>query len=169
MYRGYPKTFHHLAKFTPRSVSERFRNQKHFNLSISNRELFNRNAAWNALTSLTLLNTHQWLTSEGGMGMTRQLMTEVIEVAQRCGVPLSYDLTDQLIDKILKMPGIFSSMHADRVAGRQMEVDIILGTPVKKAKEFGMKVPIIETLYTLLTALNVRLQIDQEVTSNGTK
>jgi ketopantoate reductase len=67
-------------------------------------------------------------------------------------------LIDELINKILKMPGIHSSMHADRVAGRQMEVDIILGTPLKKAREFGMKVPIMETIYTLLTELNVYLK-----------
>ena len=115
------------------------------------------NAAWNSVTSLTLLDTHSWLNSEGGMSLTRQLMTEVIDVAQKCDVSLSYNLIDELIDKILKMPGIYSSMHADRVAGRQMEVEIILGTPVKKAKEFGMKVPIIETLYTLLNGLNVHM------------
>jgi len=115
------------------------------------------NAAWNSVTSLTLLDTHSWLNSEGGMSLTRQLMTEVIDVARKCNVDLSYDLTDVLIDRILKLPGIYSSMHADRVAGRQMEVEIILGTPVKKAKEFGMKVPVLDTLYTVLTALNVHL------------
>lgn len=115
------------------------------------------NAAWNSLTSLTLLDTRSWLNSEGGMSLARQLMTEVIDVARKCDVYLSYNLIDVLIDRILKMPGIYSSMYADRVAGRQMEVEIILGTPVKKAKEFGMKVPVLETLYTVLGGLNVHL------------
>ena len=123
------------------------------------------NAAWNSVTALTLVDTHTWLKSEGGMALTRQLMTEVIDVARKCDAPLSYDLIDELINKILKMPGIFSSMHADRVAGRQMEVEIILGTPVKKAQEFGMQVPVINTLYSLLTALNLRLQSDQNSAS----
>ncbi len=127
------------------------------------------NAAWNSATALTLLDTHSWLASEGGMSMTRQLMTEVIDVANKCNVPLSYDLIDQLIDKILKMPGIFSSMHADRVAGRQMEVDIILGTPARKAKEFGLEVPVVDTLYTLLVALNTRMQLDQTAASSGSR
>lgn len=115
------------------------------------------NAAWNSVTTSTLLDTQSWLQSEGGMSLTRQIMAEVIDVARKCDVPLSYDLIDELINKILKMPGIYSSMHADRVAGKQMEVEIILGTPVRKAKEFGMKVPVIETIYTLLTSLNVHL------------
>ena len=91
------------------------------------------------------------------MSLTRQVMTEVIDVARKCDVPLSYDLVDELINKILKMPGIYSSMHADLVAGKQMEVEIILGTPVAKAREFNMKVPVIQTLYTLLTSFNVHL------------
>lgn len=116
------------------------------------------NAAWNSITTLTLLDTQSWLKSEGGQTLTRQLMTEVIDVARKCDVPLSYNLIDELINKILKMPGIHSSMHADRVAGRQMEVEIILGTPVRKAKEFGMATPVLRAVYTLLQALNLHLE-----------
>lgn len=127
------------------------------NMQIQRWEKVVWNAAWNSFTSLTLLDTHSWLNSERGMSLTRQLMTEVIDVARKCDVELSYGLVDVLIERILKMPGIYSSMHADRVAGRQMEVEIILGTPLKKATEFGMKVPVLETLYTVLTALNLHL------------
>lgn len=125
------------------------------------------NAAWNSVTTLTLLDTQSWLKSENGNALTRQLMKEVIDVARKCDVPLSYNLIDELVDKILKMPGIHSSMHADRVAGRQMEVEIILGTPVRKAKDFGMAVPVITTIYTLLTGLNTYLE--QESSSHRAK
>jgi ketopantoate reductase len=119
------------------------------------------NAAWNSFTTLTLLDTQSWLKSENGDALTRQLMREVIDVARSCDVPLSYDYIDELINKILKMPAIHSSMHADRVGGRQMEVEIILGTPVRKAKEFGIAVPVLTTIYTLLTGLNVHLEQQQ--------
>ncbi|KAL1953775.1 hypothetical protein VTO42DRAFT_2272 [Malbranchea cinnamomea] len=115
------------------------------------------NAAWNSLTTLTLLDTKSWLSSSpDALPMTRRLMTEVIDVARRCGVPIGYDLIDRLIDKIMAMPGIGSSMQADYLKGKPMEVDVILGTPVKKARELGMSVPVAETLYTLLTAINTR-------------
>ncbi|TKX26884.1 ketopantoate reductase PanE/ApbA [Elsinoe australis] len=120
------------------------------------------NCAWNAITSLTLLDTQSWLKSEGGMQLTRDLMKEVIEVGQKCGVRLDYGLADELINKILAMPGIHSSMHADRVAGRQMELDMILGTPVRKAEELGMDIPITRTLYVLLMGLNVHLRQERE-------
>lgn len=117
------------------------------------------NAAWNSVTTLTMLDTQSWLNnSSEAMPLTRRLMREVIDVARKCDVPLQYDLVDELISKILAMPGIGSSMQADCRAGRQMEVDIILGTPVRKARELGIAVPILDTLYTLLTAVNLRLE-----------
>lgn len=116
------------------------------------------NIAWNAITSLTLVNTHTWLNTETGTPLTRQLMKEAITVAQKSGVPLQDSLIDELIAKILKMPPIYSSMHADRVAGRQMELDMILGTPVRKARQLGLETPIMDTLYGLLVALNKHLE-----------
>ncbi|KAL1876144.1 hypothetical protein Plec18167_005407 [Paecilomyces lecythidis] len=116
------------------------------------------NAAWNSLTTLTLLDTKSWLgSSPDALPLTRRLMTEVIDVARRLGVPIEYSLIDTLIGKIMAMPGIGSSMQTDYKSGKPMEVDIILGTPVKKARELGMDIPTVETLYVILTAVNVRL------------
>lgn len=116
------------------------------------------NVAWNSLTTLTLLDTQSWLkSSPGAMPMTRELMREVIDVARKCDVPLQYSLIDQLMNKILAMPGIGSSMQADFKAGRKMEVEVILGHPVRKAKELQVPIPVLETLYTILIAVNNRL------------
>lgn len=116
------------------------------------------NAAWNSLTTLTLLDTHSWLSSSSeATPMTRRLMQEVISVANACGVPIESTLIDQLINKILAMPPIGSSMQNDYKAGKPMEVDIILGYPVKKARELGIPAPTLETIYLLLTGVNRRL------------
>ncbi|KAI5196861.1 mandelate racemase/muconate lactonizing enzyme family protein [Aureobasidium subglaciale] len=94
------------------------------------------NAAWNSITTLTDVNTQDWLKSTPeAMAITKRLMHEVIDVANRCNVPLKHELTDQLVDKILAMPGIFSSMHTDMKEGRPLEVDVILGYPVRMARE----------------------------------
>ncbi|KAH8660031.1 2-dehydropantoate 2-reductase [Xylariales sp. PMI_506] len=116
------------------------------------------NAAWNSLTTLTLMTTHDWLnSSDDAVPLTRRLMTEVIDVARKCDVPIEYSLIDTLINKILAMPPIGSSMQMDYKNGKPMEVDIILGYPVKKAKELGIPVPTVQTIYTILTAVNLRL------------
>ncbi len=116
------------------------------------------NAAWNSLTTLTMLDTHAWLNSSpDAMPLTRRLMTEVIDVARKCDVPIAYELIDKLINKILEMPPIGSSMQVDAKNGRPMEVDVILGYPVAKGRELGLNIPTIETLYVVLTGMNQRI------------
>ncbi|KAJ5835376.1 Ketopantoate reductase ApbA/PanE [Penicillium robsamsonii] len=117
------------------------------------------NVAWNSLTTLTLVDTQTWLkSSEDATPFTRQLMQEVIDIARGCGVPLKDGLIDQLMDKINAMPGIGSSMQTDCKSGRPMEIDVILGFPVRKSRELGIRAPFLETLYVLLRAVDGRLR-----------
>lgn len=116
------------------------------------------NAAWNSITTLTMLDTQSWLdSSDSAMPLTKKLMSEVIEVAQKCGVPLEYELIDRLLDKILAMPGIGSSMQTDCKNGKPLELDVILGTPVRRGREHKVNIPILETIYSLLLGVNRRL------------
>lgn len=127
------------------------------NIQIQRWEKVVWNVAWNSLTTLTLLDTHSWLSSSPeARPMTRRLMCEVIDVAKRCNVPIEHELADRLIAKIEGMPPIGSSMQNDYKASKPMEVDVILGYPVKKAREFGMAAPTLETIYLILTAVNSR-------------
>lgn len=129
------------------------------NIQIQRWEKVVWNVAWNALTTLTMLDTHTWLSSsDRSTPMTKSLMQEVINVARGAGVPLEDSLTDSLIDRILAMPPIGSSMQVDCKMGKVMEVDIILGTPVRKGRELGIPTPTLDVLYTLLLAVNSRMQ-----------
>ncbi|KAK2001947.1 2-dehydropantoate 2-reductase [Colletotrichum falcatum] len=121
------------------------------------------NAAWNSLTTLTLLDTHSWLgSSPEATPMTRRLMREVVDVARGCNVPLGYGLVDELMGKILDMPPIGSSMQNDFKAGRPMEVDIILGHPYRMGKELGIATPTLDAIYTILTGANLGLLRESE-------
>ncbi|TQN64323.1 Oxidoreductase AFT12-1, partial [Colletotrichum shisoi] len=116
------------------------------------------NAAWNSLTTLTLLDTHSWLgSSPDATPVTRRLMGEVVDVARACGVALDHGLVGTLVDKVLAMHPIGSSMQNDFNAGRPMEVDIILGYPYRKARELGVATPTLDTIYVILTGTNLRL------------
>lgn len=116
------------------------------------------NAAWNPLTTLTTVDTKTWLdSSDEAHAVTKRLMREVIDVAQRCGVPLKYELIDELMAKVLTMGRIGSSMQQDAKAGRPLEIDVILGHPVEKAKELGMDTPVLNTIFALTTAVNSRI------------
>ena len=140
---------------TPLSVEE--------NVQIQRWQKVVWNVAWNSLTTLTTLDTHSWLkSSPESMPMTRNLMREVIDVARKCDVPLKYDLIDELIDKVMAMQPIGSSMQTDCKTGKPMEVDVILGTPVRKGRELGVPIPILEVLHTLLLAINSRMKSNLE-------
>lgn len=79
-------------------------------------------------------------------------------MGRACGVDIKYELIDILISKAQSLPGIVSSMLTDARCGRQMEVEVIVGTPVRKARELGIDVPVLQTLYALLVAVNYRMQ-----------
>lgn len=116
------------------------------------------NSAWNPLTTLTLVDTKTWLdSSDQAYAMTIRLMHEMIDIAQRCGVPLTYGLADELMAKVKTMGRIGSSMQQDAKAGRPLEVDVILGHPVQKAKEFGIDTPVLDTVFALTTAVHRRI------------
>jgi 2-dehydropantoate 2-reductase len=115
------------------------------------------NAAWNPLTMLTLLDTHAWLSSEGATDLSRRVMSEVVNVARALGVGVDDALVDRHMEKILGMPPIGSSMRTDLEEGRPLELEMIVGYPVRKGKELGVDVGALEILYVLLGAVNKRL------------
>lgn len=91
--------------------------------------------------------------------MTKRLMREVIDVGRACGVTtLEPSLIDTLTNKILAMPPIGSSMRTDTVAGKPLEVDVILGYPYKKSKELGLETPTLDAIYSIVMGIDYRLR-----------
>lgn len=117
------------------------------------------NAAWNAITTLTMVDTQSWLhSSADATPLTHRLMREVIDVGRRCGVSLEYELIDKLMKQINSMPGIGSSMQTDCKNGRPLEIDVILTFPLRKSREYGMETPVLDTIHALLQAVDLRLR-----------
>jgi 2-dehydropantoate 2-reductase len=123
------------------------------------------NIAWNSLTTLTGSDTEAWLkSSDMAVPLTRRLMGEAIDVAIACGVPdIDHGLIDEHLEKVNKLGKIYASMYHDSVHGRAMEVEVILGTPVRKGKELGIPMPTLDILYALLKSMDVRLAREREV------
>ncbi|KAH8897497.1 2-dehydropantoate 2-reductase [Thozetella sp. PMI_491] len=115
------------------------------------------NAAWNSLTALTGLDSHSWLAmSPETEPLTRRLMGEVVAVAQACGVPVTDDVVDRLLEKTMSVHTFGSSTFADYKAGRPMEIDVFLGYPYRKGRELGLPIPLLEFTYMVLVANNNR-------------
>lgn len=117
------------------------------------------NLAWNTLTTLTGADVESWLNSSDiAIPITHRLMTEAIEVARALGVPgIEYELADQLIAKVRPMGPLYSSMYHDSRAARPMELEVIVGTPVRKGRELGIAIPTLEIIYAMLLAMDERL------------
>ncbi|WOO85137.1 Putative 2-dehydropantoate 2-reductase [Vanrija pseudolonga] len=117
------------------------------------------NCAWNTLTTVTRLRTnHIFGSSPGAAEFAVQLMSEVVAVARAKGLTVPEGTERDLLKQCQAVggPGLPSSMMFDNEAGRPMEVEVILGTPVREGQRLGVPVPILTTLYTIIKALDWR-------------
>jgi ketopantoate reductase len=81
-------------------------------------------------------------------------MEEVRAAAGADGVELPAELVDANIDNTRTMGPYKSSMQVDRQQGRPMEVEAILGEPLRRAKAGGVKTPVLEALYRAARAVD---------------
>lgn len=124
------------------------------------------NASWNPICALTLSRDVAYLSSSSmAEPMVKDVMLEVSAIARAKGYT---SLTADSVDKQLQIArdrigtkGIEPSMLVDVLNGRRMEVEVILGTPVKIAHELGVQVPRLETMYALAKALDEAMALRQ--------
>lgn len=116
------------------------------------------NASWNPMCALSRSRDVQILKSTPeAESFVRDVMLEIAAVANACGHP---GINTQLIDfqlaraTVRELPGVEPSMMADALAGRNMEVEAIVGNVLKLAKEHDLQTPMLRTIYVLATALN---------------
>lgn len=82
-------------------------------------------------------------------------------VAKKCGVNVREDLDEVLMKQVLSLATITSSMQVDVREGRLLEVDVIFGSPLAKAREKGVDCPTLEVVFALLTGINTRMLKEQ--------
>ncbi|KAJ7288031.1 ketopantoate reductase PanE/ApbA C terminal-domain-containing protein [Mycena rebaudengoi] len=112
------------------------------------------NSAWNSLTALTQLRTSDFIvTSSSAQSVARHIFSEGIEVARAKGIAIPDDTFDTLMAQYTSITGFKSSMLTDALKMQPMEVEAILGTPLKEGTRLGMPVPTITVVYSLLKAL----------------
>ena len=86
--------------------------------------------------------------------LCRTLMHEVILVANACGVELTEKNADAQVEFTRNFPAYKTSMLQDYEAGRELEVEAILGNTVRLAAEHAVPVPHMESCYALLKSVN---------------
>jgi 2-dehydropantoate 2-reductase len=74
--------------------------------------------------------------------MFRQIVSEVVELGRREGVPLGDDVVDQQVSFAAGLaPDSYSSLHHDLTTGRRMELEALHGSVVRRADRLGLPVP----------------------------
>lgn len=85
----------------------------------------------------------------------RSLVRECIAVGRAEGASLDDSLVESVLDGYRKAPAdSINSMHADRIAGRPMEVDARNGVIVRLGIKHGVPTPLNKVIVTLLEAVN---------------
>ena len=82
------------------------------------------------------------------------VMNEVLIIAQKVvgkEFPKDFATAEQILRSTQKNPtGSVPSMQQDWQGGKTMELEVILGAPIRLAKEKGLEMPKLQTLYALI-------------------
>ncbi|ETS83465.1 hypothetical protein PFICI_05341 [Pestalotiopsis fici W106-1] len=123
------------------------------------------NTSWNPICALARLRDRQFLdVHEDAEAFIKDVMMEVASVAQAYGY---HGINEELVDFQIKravvrsLPGVQPSMLADTFSSKSLEVEAIVGNVVKLAREKGVKVPILRTIYMLASGLSKSFELSQ--------
>ena len=113
------------------------------------------NAPYNPISVLAgCVNTKQIMDNAQTAQLVFSVMEEVYEIADALGVGFDYEFLHQNIEQTINMRPYKPSMLLDYEAGREMEVEAILGNAVKAARRAGVATPHMDSVYALLQLVN---------------
>jgi len=111
------------------------------------------NIPFNGLSVAMNAPTDKVMTSPAARQLAIDLMFETQASAKACGIEIADKEIEQMIAYTDSMVPYDSSMRLDFLAGRTMEIEAIVGRPLREAKRFGFIPKKIEMLYQQLCYL----------------
>jgi 2-dehydropantoate 2-reductase len=111
------------------------------------------NVMANPITALTLRRIDV-LRDPAIEELARGLVREAVAVGQADGAALNDDDVERIVSAARNFGGAGSSMLYDRLAGRAMEWDTITGEVVRRARRYGVDVPLNTAILALLRAID---------------
>lgn len=114
------------------------------------------NILWNPLSAITGQNMGPefFESSEEATDFGRALILDVVAVGRKAGVPLDDSLADKYINFTKSLGSFQPSMLHDLKAGIPLEIDVIVGTAMRKARQLGVDAPTLRAVYSLVTIVN---------------
>ena len=115
-----------------------------------------RPIAFHPLSVIFETPSHAALLEKVGVkALVSDIFDELLRVAQAQECTFPSDFKQKTMAEMIRPTEANSIMYQDYAAKRPMEVETYLGSPIKLAQTVNIKVPRIETLYTILHNLNI--------------
>lgn len=114
------------------------------------------NIPFNGLSVVLDASTKELIENEAATALARRLMEEVADASQACGRKQPDDAIDVTIDHTRKMVPYDSSMRLDYLARRPMEIEAIMGNPLRAASGAGVATPALRMLYQQLSFIQAQ-------------
>ncbi len=98
-------------------------------------------------------STEDILKNSESRELAQSLMEEIVTIARAAGYPLDHEVVRTMIERTEKMKPYKTSMLLDYEAGRPMEIEAIVGEPLREARRLKVPAPHLGTIHALLLLL----------------
>ena len=116
------------------------------------------NGTYNTVCALMDMTVGELQRSGARETLLMPIMQEIVAVAKADGIEIGEEVVQHMAFRVPDTSAYRPSMLLDRDEGRPMEFEVILGDPIRRAKELGVEVPMMKTVYELLKL--VRWQVE---------
>jgi 2-dehydropantoate 2-reductase len=112
------------------------------------------NGAYNTVCALMEMNVGELQRSGARENLLMPIMWEIVAVAKADGIEIGKEVVQHMAYRSPESSTYRPSMLLDREEERPMEFEVILGDPIRVARELGVEVPVMTTIYELLKLVN---------------
>ncbi len=112
------------------------------------------NVPFNGLSALLDLTVDKIMEDGALHARAERLMKEVQRAAGADGVTIEDGFLEYMMGLTVKMEPYSTSMHLDRRHGRPMEIEAIIGEPLRRGRRCGLALPEMEGLYAQLREID---------------
>lgn len=107
--------------------------------------------AFSGVTTASRLPINEVMAVEAAKDVFRNGLREMQQLSTAKGVQLPEGFVDRIMETVSRMPdGSTSSMHQDFRKELSLEVESLQGAAVRQARQAGIEIPTIQTLYGLI-------------------
>ena len=112
------------------------------------------NIPFNGLSVVLDAKTDRLIADPNSRQAVESLMAEVVAGATACGREIPRSFVEEMLNTTEKMPPYLTSMKLDFEGQRPLEIEAIVGTPLRRGTAAGASLPQMAFLYHQLTVLD---------------